>query len=267
MLDAIARAIVRMLRDAAPAARVGHGRPRRERARRRLERRPAHVAGAGGRPRHRRPRRDRRARATAARRPRSSSCGSSRRRSSTSRDCRWPIATRASASRERTQFREVARRTWRFFDELVGPADHYLIPDNYQEDRQDVIAHRTSPTNIGLQLLSTLAARDLGYISYARRARSPRADVRHAPAHAALSRPLLQLVRHPDARAARAGLHLDGRQRQPRRLPADAALGPGVARRVRATHRRQRARRARRRDQPLRSRTSTGSSRAAPRAD
>ena len=80
-----------------------------------------------------------------------------------------PLAHRDTpiGSRERTQFREVARRTWRFFDELVGPADHFLIPDNYQEDRYDVIAHRTSPTNIGLQLLATLAARDLGYISYA----------------------------------------------------------------------------------------------------
>ncbi len=63
--------------------------------------------------------------------------------------------------------RRVARRTWRFFEELVGPADHWLIPDNYQLDRQDVIAHRTSPTNIGLQVLSTLAAFDFGYLSYA----------------------------------------------------------------------------------------------------
>jgi len=68
---------------------------------------------------------------------------------------------------ERTRFRQVARRTWRFFEELVGPADHWLVPDNYQEDRQDVIAHRTSPTNIGLQVLSTLAACDFGYLSYA----------------------------------------------------------------------------------------------------
>jgi cellobiose phosphorylase len=67
---------------------------------------------------------------------------------------------------ERAAFRVVARQTWRFFEELVGPADHYLVPDNYQEDRQDVIAHRTSPTNIGLQLLSTVAAGDLGYLSY-----------------------------------------------------------------------------------------------------
>ena len=68
---------------------------------------------------------------------------------------------------ERATLRRVARRTWRFFEELVGPADHWLIPDNYQQDRQDVIAHRTSPTNIGLQVLSTLAAFDFGYLSYA----------------------------------------------------------------------------------------------------
>ncbi len=66
----------------------------------------------------------------------------------------------------RAEFRDVARRTWRFFEDLVGPADNWLIPDNYQENRADLIAHRTSPTNIGLQLLSTLAAHDLGYLSF-----------------------------------------------------------------------------------------------------
>jgi cyclic beta-1,2-glucan glucanotransferase len=74
---------------------------------------------------------------------------------------------RAVPSRtERAAFRAVARRTWRFFEDLVDPADNWLIPDNYQENRLDVIAHRTSPTNIGLQLLSTLAAHDLGYLSF-----------------------------------------------------------------------------------------------------
>ena len=65
----------------------------------------------------------------------------------------------------RTAFRMVARRTWRFFDDLAGSDDHWLIPDNVQEDRRELIAHRTSPTNIGLQLLATLAAYDLGYVS------------------------------------------------------------------------------------------------------
>ncbi len=68
---------------------------------------------------------------------------------------------------ERSALRRAARKTWRFFEELLGPADNWLIPDNYQEDRADVIAHRTSPTNIGLQLLATLSAYDFGYLSAA----------------------------------------------------------------------------------------------------
>src|SRR5688572_1849621 len=61
--------------------------------------------------------------------------------------------------------RIVARRTWRFFEAFVGPDDNWLPPDNFQEDPAPVTAHRTSPTNIGLLLLSTSAAHDLGYIS------------------------------------------------------------------------------------------------------
>lgn len=61
--------------------------------------------------------------------------------------------------------RLIARRTWRFFETFVGDEDHWLPPDNYQEDPQPVIAHRTSPTNIGLLLLSTVAAHDFGYVS------------------------------------------------------------------------------------------------------
>ncbi len=59
--------------------------------------------------------------------------------------------------------RQAARRTWRYFETFVGESGHWLPPDNFQQDPQDVIAHRTSPTNIGLLLLSTLAARDFGY--------------------------------------------------------------------------------------------------------
>ncbi len=59
--------------------------------------------------------------------------------------------------------RLITRRTWRFFETLVGEEDHWLPPDNYQEDPLPVIAHRTSPTNVGLLLLSTVAAHDFGY--------------------------------------------------------------------------------------------------------
>ena len=58
----------------------------------------------------------------------------------------------------------TARKTWAFFDTFVGPEDHWLPPDNYQEYRVAAVAHRTSPTNMGLALLANLSAYDLGYI-------------------------------------------------------------------------------------------------------
>ena len=60
--------------------------------------------------------------------------------------------------------RQLARRTWLFFETFVGPADHWLPPDNYQEDPHGVISHRTSPTNIGMMFLSNLTAWDFGYL-------------------------------------------------------------------------------------------------------
>ncbi|HXH75755.1 MAG TPA: glucoamylase family protein [Bacteriovoracaceae bacterium] len=65
---------------------------------------------------------------------------------------------------EHKQFRLYARSIWSFFEEFVGPLDHWLAPDNFQEDPRPVIAHRTSPTNIGLQVLAAASAYDLGYI-------------------------------------------------------------------------------------------------------
>jgi len=63
--------------------------------------------------------------------------------------------------------RLIARRTWRFFETFVGPEDHALPPDNFQEDPKPVVAHRTSPTNLGLYVLSTVAARDFGWLGTA----------------------------------------------------------------------------------------------------
>src|ERR1700723_2009896 len=60
--------------------------------------------------------------------------------------------------------RTISRRTWRFFEKFVSAEDRFLPPDNFQEDPKPVVAHRTSPTNIGLYLLSTLAARDMGWL-------------------------------------------------------------------------------------------------------
>ncbi|HKD18672.1 MAG TPA: glucoamylase family protein, partial [Thermoanaerobaculia bacterium] len=60
--------------------------------------------------------------------------------------------------------RSTARRTWSFFEKFAGSDDHHLPPDNFQADPKPVVAHRTSPTNIGLSLLATLAAHDFGWI-------------------------------------------------------------------------------------------------------
>jgi len=60
--------------------------------------------------------------------------------------------------------RLISRRTWRFFEVFVSQEDHALPPDNFQETPKPVVAHRTSPTNIGLYLLSTVCARDFGWL-------------------------------------------------------------------------------------------------------
>lgn len=65
---------------------------------------------------------------------------------------------------DRALLRRMARKTWRYFETFMRAEDHGLPPDNYQEAPVEVLARRTSPTNIGLGLLSTLAAHDLGYI-------------------------------------------------------------------------------------------------------
>jgi len=56
---------------------------------------------------------------------------------------------------------------WKFFDQFVSEETQWLTPDNFQEDPSPAVALRTSPTNIGLQLLSTFSAADLGFISRA----------------------------------------------------------------------------------------------------
>ena len=79
------------------------------------------------------------------------------------------LPPRATAAQPLSQdevrtLRLTARRTWRFFETFVGTEDHALPPDNFQEEPTSVVAHRTSPTNMGLYLLSTIAAHDFGWI-------------------------------------------------------------------------------------------------------
>jgi cellobiose phosphorylase len=78
-----------------------------------------------------------------------------------------PLARRsARLTVDQTHFlRRLARKTWAYFETYVGPDDHWLPPDNVQEDRAAKVAHRTSPTNMGLTLLANLTAHDFGYLS------------------------------------------------------------------------------------------------------
>ncbi len=77
-----------------------------------------------------------------------------------------PIAKRRAAlpPADRQYLHAIARKTWAYFDTFVDADNHFLPPDNVQIRPEQTIAHRTSPTNIGLGLLSTLAVYDLGYI-------------------------------------------------------------------------------------------------------
>jgi len=78
-----------------------------------------------------------------------------------------PMLSRTAAlSLAQTLFlHRAARRTWAFFERFVGPEDNWLPPDNFQEYRVASVAHRTSPTNMGLALLANLTACDFGYLT------------------------------------------------------------------------------------------------------
>lgn len=67
-------------------------------------------------------------------------------------------------SSERDIVKAWTASMWRFYDELASEQDNFLPPDNIQESPVHAVAHRTSPTNIGLMLLCTLAACDFGFI-------------------------------------------------------------------------------------------------------
>lgn len=76
--------------------------------------------------------------------------------------------TIALSASEEVTLRRFSRMIWAFFEEYVCEEDHWLPPDNVQIEPPNGVAHRTSPTNIGLALLTNLAARDLGYIPVAK---------------------------------------------------------------------------------------------------
>ncbi|MGI9078942.1 MAG: cyclic beta 1-2 glucan synthetase, partial [Gemmatimonadaceae bacterium] len=72
---------------------------------------------------------------------------------------------RRLAPPQRADAMRYALLHWRYFDRFVTADTNWLVPDNFQEQPAPVVAMRTSPTNIGLQLLATVSAYDLGFIT------------------------------------------------------------------------------------------------------
>ena len=65
---------------------------------------------------------------------------------------------------DKEYIKDIGKKTWDFFEEYLTEENNYLIPDNYQEDRKELVVPRTSSTNIGLSMLAVISAIDLGYI-------------------------------------------------------------------------------------------------------
>jgi cyclic beta-1,2-glucan synthetase len=77
---------------------------------------------------------------------------------------RWFSGRPALQAADQILLEGVARDTWRLFERCVNEQNHHLPPDNLQMAPFELEAHRTSPTNIGLYLLSTACARQFGWI-------------------------------------------------------------------------------------------------------
>ena len=68
---------------------------------------------------------------------------------------------------DREYLRKLSRRIYAYYEDFVNKENNYLAPDNYQEKPFKGVAHRTSPTNIGMGLIANVTAYDLGYITMA----------------------------------------------------------------------------------------------------
>ena len=60
---------------------------------------------------------------------------------------------------------DIAKRTWKYFKDNLCEENNYLIPDNYQENREEKLDNRTSPTAIGYSLTSIVSAYELDFIT------------------------------------------------------------------------------------------------------
>ena len=133
-------------------------------------------------------------------------------------------AARSTRDAARASCARLARRTWRSSRPSSAPRTTGCRPTTSRSTRRAVVAHRTSPTNIGLALLANLAAYDFGYLHRRRADRAHRAtrSRRWSGWSATAATSTTGTTRRRCSRCAPL-LRLDGRQRQPGRPPADAA--------------------------------------------
>ena len=153
------------------------------------------------------------------------------------------------AAADAQALRQTARRTWLFFETFVTSADNMLPPDNFQDDPAPAVAHRTSPTNIGLYLLSVVCARDFGWIGTGQAIERLEATLATMGRLQRMRGHLYNWYDTRDLRAPPPEIYIDRRQRQsggaPHRArqrvprmgrPSPQRVGPLQRRRRRAGH-------------------------------
>lgn len=66
---------------------------------------------------------------------------------------------------EKKDIAELAYKTWKFFEDHLTSENNYLIPDNYQNNREYKADTKTSATDIGFSIISVISAYKLKFIS------------------------------------------------------------------------------------------------------
>ena len=79
---------------------------------------------------------------------------------------KFPQNKKNLTASETEEIRKLAKDTWHFFDSQIIEETHYLIPDNYQINREKQADYKTSPTNIGYSMTSIISAAELGFITH-----------------------------------------------------------------------------------------------------
>ena len=79
---------------------------------------------------------------------------------------KFPQNKQTLTEKETDEIRQLAKDTWNFFDSLMNQENNWLMPDNYQLNREVKTDYKTSPTNIGYSLTAIVSAAKLGFITY-----------------------------------------------------------------------------------------------------